>query len=75
MKHKYYIIIVCLLFYHINSFSQTITLGTDWTCQFDTVTLPVTISSSANVGAITFTIDYNTNDLEFVDFLDIAPSS
>ena len=74
MKHKYYIIIVCLLFYHINSFSQTITLGTDWTCQFDTVTLPVTISSSANVGAITFTIDYNTNDLEFVDFLDIAPS-
>ena len=69
-----YLIISGLLFGHFQGNSQTISLGNEAACQNDTINLPISISTPTAVGAITFTIDYDTNSLSFIRFVNIEPA-
>jgi hypothetical protein len=57
-----------LCFFFIKGNAQTISLGNSAACQLDTVSVPIYINTPTSVGAITFSIDYDTAALTFTQF-------
>ncbi|MGB0861272.1 MAG: dockerin type I domain-containing protein [Saprospiraceae bacterium] len=62
------LMIGCCFFFIKKGNTQIISLGNSAACQLDTVSVPIYIDAPTSVGAITFSIDYDTSVLAFAQF-------